>query len=79
MPELKDSSDLRSQIIAETQQYLSLPPEGDEFTIYHLMEWQDIDINSARVIIKKMTEEGKLSKRKGKANGGSCNIYKMIE
>ena len=74
-----DISDLRERITAESQQYLSLPPGEDEFTVYHLMEWHGIEINSAGRVLKKMMADGKVTKRKGKYNGGSCNIYKEVE
>ena len=74
-----DISDLKERIIAESQQYIKQTPGEDEFTIYDFMEWHDIEINSARLALKKMMAAGKVSMRKGKVNGGSCNVYKYIE
>ena len=74
-----DISDLRERIIAESQQYLTPPAREDEFTIFDFMEWNEIDREAARKVLIAMEKDAKVSKRKGKINGASCNVYKYIE
>jgi len=78
MPELKDSSDLKERIVAESQQYTKQTPGEDEFTIFDFMEWNEIERDPARRALIAMEKDAKVSKRKGKINGASCNVYKMI-
>jgi len=74
-----DISDLKERIIAESRQYLRLPPGEDEFTIFDFMEWNEIERDPARRALIAMEKDAKVSKRKGKINGGSCNVYKEVE